>query len=182
MADPITGGLAAISLVGTAGSTFMGMGAAQQRGQASADMYNYKAYMAAANAQIALQNRDYDLAVGDQQGFFNDLRNRQRLGAATADAGASGFDIGSSPTIKAGLDSVAQLGRYDTLQIINNARRKGQQDVVQSWNYTQEALMDQASARNALAGASIDETSSLIGGATSLASRWAGFQNQGVFS
>jgi hypothetical protein len=174
MADPFTAVTAGSAAVGAVGSLF-GAGAAKQAGADRAQMDNYKAYVAATNAQIALQQRERDLAVGQEQGYFNDLKVRQQIGSATADAGASGFSIGDSPTLKAGISSIHELGRMDTMNIIDSSRMKAYGDVIQSYNYTQEALMDQASARNDYRAGDVQATSTLLGGATSIADKWAGY-------
>jgi hypothetical protein len=174
MSDPftaITAGSAAISGIGS----LFGAGAASRAGEDRAQMDNYKAYIAAQNAQIALQNRTRDLAVGDLQGYENDLRVRQKIGSAEADAGASGFSIGSSPSIMAGISSVAKLGRMDTMQIIDNSRQRAYGDVIQSYNYTQEALMDQRAAGYDREAGNTQAASTLLGGATSIADKWAGY-------
>jgi hypothetical protein len=174
MSDPftaITAGSTAISGI----SSLFGAGAAKQGGEDRAAMDNYKAYIAAQNAQIALQNQTRDVAVGDIAGYNNDLRMRQRIGGAEADAGASGFSVGDSASIKAGISSLHDVGRMDTLQIIDNAKYKGYTDLMQSYNYTQEALMDQRAAQNDLAAGDIQATSTLLGGATSIADKWAGY-------
>jgi hypothetical protein len=174
MSDPftaITAGSAAISGIGS----LFGAGAASRAGEDRAQMDNYKAYVAAQNAQIALQNRTRDLATGDLQGYENDLRVRQKIGSAEADAGASGFSIGSSPSITAGISSVAQLGRMDTMQIVDNSRMKAYGDLIQSYNYTQEALMDQRTAGYDREAGDTQAASTLLGGATSIADKWAGY-------
>jgi hypothetical protein len=174
MSDPfsmLTAGSAAVSGIGS----LFGAGAASQAGQDRASMDNYKAYVAAQNAQIALQNRQRDLDVGRQQSYYNDLKVSQQVGSATADAGASGFSIGDSPTIKAGIDSVHQLGRVDSLNIMDAARFKAYGALIQSYNYTQEALMDQSAARNDQTAGDTAAMSSLLGGATSIADKWAGY-------
>lgn len=174
MSDPFTAFTAGSTAISGISSLF-GAGAAEQAGQARSSMDNYRAYVAAQNAQIALGNQRYDLDVGRQQAQYNDLAVRQKIGRAEADAGASGFDIGGSPTITAGIDSIHQLGRLDTLTIVGNAQKRAYGDLIQSYNYTQEALMDQSAARNDLTAGDTQATASLLGGASSIADRWAGY-------
>jgi hypothetical protein len=174
MSDPFTAATVGSAAISGVGSLF-GASAASKAGQDRANMDNYKAYVAAQNAQIALQNQVRDRAVGDQQAYYNDLKLRQQIGSAEADAGASGFSVGDSPTIKAGISSVHQLGRMDTLNIIDNARQKAYGDLIQSYNYTQEALMDQSAARNDITAGDTQATSTLLGGASSIADKWAGY-------
>jgi hypothetical protein len=174
MSDPFTAvtvGSAAISGIGS----LFGASAAKQGGEDRARMDNYKAYVAAQNAQIALQNRQRDLDVGRQQSYYNDLKVAQQVGGAEADAGASGFSIGDSGSIQAGIKSVHDLGRVDSMNIMDNARFKAYGAMIQSYNYTQEALMDQAAARNDLSAGDTQATASLLGGASSIADKWAGY-------
>lgn len=178
MSDPITlaaGGSMALRGV----SSLFGAGAAVDQGQHQNEMYQYRAYVAAQNAQIALQNRTYDLQTGQVLAFNQDLKTRTQIGTAEADAGASGFEISGSKS--AAIESAHELGRYNTLQIVGNANRRAQQDLVQSYNYTNEALMDERSGANAERAGRINAESTLLGGATSVADRWAGFQSRGVW-
>jgi hypothetical protein len=172
MSDPFTAITAGSTALTGIGSLF-GAGAAGQAGQDRANMDNYRAYIAATNAQIALQNRQRDIDVGNRQAYYSDLALREKVGSATADAGASGFEMTGS--IKAGLTSLQQLGKMDTFNIIDSSRQKAYGDLIQSYNYTQEALMDQASARNDLRAGQTNEFSTLLGGATSIADRWSGY-------
>jgi hypothetical protein len=173
MSDPFTAATVGSAAISGVGSLF-GAGAAQQAGQDRSNMDNYKAYIAAQNAQIALQNRQRDLDVGRQQGYYSDLKVAQQVGGAEADAGASGFTLDSG-SIKAGISSVHQLGRMDSLNIMDNARNKAYGALIQSYNFTQEALMDQSAARNDLTAGDTQATASLLGGATSIADKWAGY-------
>jgi hypothetical protein len=173
MADPFTAATAASSAISIGGSLF-GASSASAAGADRARMDNYRAYVSAQNARIALQNRDRDVAVGNVQAFNQDLKMREKIGSAEADAGASGFDVGSG-SIKAGISSLHQLGRMDTLNLIDSSRQKAYGDLIQSYNFTQEALMGQSAAQNDLTAGDTQAMSTLIGGASSVADRWAGY-------
>jgi hypothetical protein len=173
MSDPFTAATVGSAAISGVGSLF-GASAASQAGQDRAQMDNYKASIAARNAQIALQNRQRDLDVGRQQGYYNDLKVAQQVGGAEADAGASGFTLDSG-SIKAGISSVHEVGRMDSMNIMDSARNKAYGALIQSYNYTQEALMDQMSARNDETAGDTQATASLLSGASSVADKWAGY-------
>lgn len=178
MADPFTLAVGSTALSGI--GSLISAGGQERQGRDTNEMYQYRAYVAAQNAQIALQNRDYDIHTGEIQAFNNDLKSREQLGQAKANSGASGFDINTGSKAAA-IESAHTLDRYNTLQIVNNAQRRGQQDLVQSWNYTNEAQMDQRSGANAERAGDIGAMTTLLGGASSVAGRWASFQNRGTF-
>lgn len=139
-----------------AGSLISGLGAIQG-GQAQSQYYNYR-------AGIALQNRDYALATGEQQAQRYGMQARQRMGALRAGIGAQGIDIGSGS--KANVTSSQQLvSDIDLAQIRNNAARK-------AYDYTVEATGDTMAATEAERAGKIKALGSLVSGAGSVASKW----------
>jgi len=173
--DPAT-----LALAGTAVSAVTGaVGAISSAGAQSAQA-NYQAQVARNNQQIAAQNAAYVAQQGAVRAQTEDMRNRQILGAIGAAQAASGVDIGTGTPVQV-RRGAEQVGRFNTESIY-------QQDLLRSIGYTEQsqaygaqAAADAAAARSARTAGYIGAGSSLLGGASSFAAKWARFQDIGAF-
>lgn len=139
-----------------AGSLISGLGAIQG-GQSQAALYNYR-------AGIALQNRDYALATGEQQAQRYGMQARARMGAIRAGEGAQNIDVGSGSkaVVQQGQQTVADI---DLATIRNNAARK-------AYDFETEATGETMAATQAKTAGDIRAIGSLISGAGSVANKW----------
>lgn len=156
-----------VGMVASAAGTIMS-------GMASANAANYQAAVARNNAVIANRNADFAVQQGSTQAEAEDYKNRSIVGAQKAAQAANGVDVDSGSPLDVRTSS-EQLGRLDTLTIINNAQSKASAYKAQSMNFTADAGLDSMKAQNYM-------TSSIIGGVGSFASKWSNYQMSGVLS
>ena len=174
MADPAT-----LSMAASAGGSLISAFGANRAGQAQSQAYQYQAGVARLNQQIALQNRDYALGVGETEAKRYGMQATQRMGAIRAGIGASGIDIGSGS--KAAVQDSQQLVTgIDLAQIRNNAARKAYGYSVEAQqDETQAGLYEMASSDAAEAG-KIKALGSLVSGAGSVADKWYQGESKGL--
>lgn len=179
MADPVS--IASIGLGASGGGSILGAFGAAMSGNSQANMYNYQAGIAQLQSKIALQNRDYELSTGETQAEQYGLRSRFQMGKIRSAQGASGIDVGgpSSSAVRAGQQMVSDL---DLATIRNNTARK-------AYGYETESAVDQAQSQlygmassNVKAAIPLNVASSLLGGASSVSSKWLQANQTGIFS
>ena len=173
--------LAIGGLVASAGSGIMGAMGARQKADADAAAYEYKAAVARNNAILAERNAAAATASGAVKGQVNDLKTKNLVANQLVAQAASGLDVGSgtAPLVR---QSAADIGHLDTLTILNNAAKTASGYRAQGSNFTAEAGLDTMSADNARTAGDYGVATSLLGGASSFADKWAGYSSKGIFS
>ena len=171
--------VAGVGMVSSGVGSLLSYFGAKQEGTATQAMYNYQAGIAQLNQKIALQNRDYSLATGEQQAAQEGMKQRAIAGRTKAVQGASGIDVGSGSSVDV-QTSEAKIAGMDLATIRNNAARK-------AYGYTVEAAQDTAQAGlytmagvNAKQAADIKATGSLISGVTGVADKWLQASSMGL--
>lgn len=159
------GGSALGGLIGAAGSEYMG--------QAQANMYNYQAGVAQINSQLATQNENYAIASGNVQGQQIGMKGRAQLGATRVGFGAGNVAGGSTNRVEA---SETELTQQSEAVNQANAAKKAYGFNVQSAEQTAQAGAYQAAAQTSLTSGNIGAISSIIGGATGVASQYMQYQ------
>ena len=162
---------AAGGVVGAVGSILGGEGqAANDRYQAQVAQNNAKLAAGAANTAI-----DQGNVVAQQQYQVGS----QRLGQARAAEGANGIDVnsGSARDVQAG---IARTTALNVGAVKYNSDVQAVSDRNQTANYDTQANVDETSASNAVTQGFIGAGTSLIGSASSVAGKWASFQQTGV--
>lgn len=172
--------LAATSLIAGAGSGIMGAFGASQTADATASSYNYKAAVASNNAIIAKRNADAATAAGGVAAQQNDLKTKNLVGTQLVAQASNGLDVGSGTNVNV-RQSAEELGHLDTLTILNNAAKNSAGFKAQGMNFEAEAGLDTASAKNAKTAGDINVATSLLGGASSVSSKWLSYTQKGVF-
>lgn len=172
--------LAAASLVAGAGSGVLGAFGANQTADATAASYNYKAAVASNNAIIAKRNADAATSAGGVAGQQNDLKTKNLIGTQLVAQASNGLDVGSGTNVNV-RQSAEELGHLDTLTILNNAAKNSAGFKAQGMNFEAEAGLDTASAKNAKTAGDINVATSLLGGASSVSSKWLSYTQKGVF-
>jgi hypothetical protein len=164
--DPVSIGLAA-----TAGGAVVSGFGNWLGGKTTQQMDNYKAAIAQVNAQIAEQNANYARYSGEVQAQQEGMKVRYMVGQARAEQGASGFDVssGSAARVRAGMETVGA----QNIQLLRTGA------AVKAYGYKVEALQDTASAQldkyagaNAVVAGDISAVGSILGGASSLSTKW----------
>ena len=174
MADPAT--LALASGGAQAGGSLLSAFGAKQEGAAQAGMFQYQAGIAQLNQKIALQNRDYSLATGEQQAAQEGMKQRAIAGRTKAVQGASGIDMGSGSSVDV-QTSEAKIAGMDLATIRNNAARKAYGFTVEAAQDTAQAGLDTMAASNVKQAANIKAMGSLISGVGGVADKWLQYQS-----
>lgn len=174
MADPIT--LATIAIVGSAAASTVGAAGAAYTGFASYQSYKYQSGVAEVNQRIAKQNAEFSRAVGESKAETSGMKTRQIVGETIAKQGSSGFRAGES----SGGDVVTSekmLGEAEQDTIRSNAARAAYGHEVEAVNFgAQSELYKNAATSSAISGG-INATSSLLGGASSVSSKWLQYKD-----
>jgi hypothetical protein len=175
----LTSGLGAASLIGQAGSTLIGMAGQRQTAAAQAASANYQAQVALNNQTIAQQNARYAQQAGAVNAQAQDFQTRKLLGEQMAAQGASGIDLTTGSPFDV-TQSTRQLGRLDTANIIQRANMEayGYQTAATSAGAQAGLLRQQAGFAQTAGG--IGAAGTLLGGASSLATKWLQYQQRGV--
>lgn len=172
-------GLEAIGIAASVASAAVGAIGAMSQAQASSAAANYQAQVARVNQQIQTQNATYERQKGDVEAQQQDMKNKAMFGAQDAAMGASGFDL-SSPSFLDTRESSRKLGRLDTLTTRNNAERRAHQFDVAAMNQGAQAELYTAQGKSSNLAGYIGAASSLIGGASSVATKWNAYKQAGV--
>jgi hypothetical protein len=165
MGDPITMVIAGLAAGGTQafGSWYSG--------QAQKNMYNYQAGVAQANAKIFEQNKNMAYDVGERQARISGQQNAQIVGQQRADAGAGNLNpsAGSSAQVQA---SQISAGRQTQQNVRYNAAQSAYGETVKQFSAEAEAKILPIAGRTAMAAGEIGAASSVLGGISSVSSKW----------
>lgn len=179
MADPVT--LASISIGGSAAGAGVSAFGSIFKGNADASMYNYKAGVATVNAQIAKQNSDYATFVGEEKAQQEGMKTRAEIGQTKATQGAGNLDVNSGSNL-AVRESEQEIGEYSQAVIRSNAAKQAYGYQVEALGDTEEAKLDTFAASNSKTAGDIGAISSILGGASSVSSKWLQASQSGIFS
>lgn len=179
MASPAA--LAGVSIGGSAASGLLGAFGAQQSGQAQSQLLAYQAGIARLNQQIAENNRVQALQVGEQQAQQQGLADRFIMGRIRAAQGASGVDVGGK-TAQDVRSSQQEISTMNQATIRNNAAKTAYAYETQAVTAGAQGQVYDAAAANVRAAIPLNVASSLIGGATSVSSKWLQAQQSGIFN
>ena len=176
--DPVT--MAVVSLGATALSAGVGAIGAEKQASAQQASANYQAQVAENNATTARQNAQYATQAAAVNAQNTDFQTRQTLGKEVAGASASGLDptTGSPVDVRTG---TGEVGRLTSLEDVQKGALTAYGYQTQATGFGAQAGLDRATGASAKQAGDIGAVSSIIGGASSFASKWSGFQNQGVF-
>lgn len=150
----------------------IGAGGAAEAGQATANMYNYKAGIALMNKQINLQNADYERAAGEVAAQESGMRTRAVVGQEKAAQAGSGLDVntGSAAAVR---ESQVEIGQQDENIIRSNAARRAYgYEVEATQDQSQASLYGMAASQARIAG-DIGAATSLLSAGTSVAAKWS---------
>lgn len=179
MADPIT----ALAIAGM-GATALG-GVTQAMGQsytasAQANMYQYQGGVALVNQQIAKQNADYALKVGEVQAQQQGMRTRAQIGSTKATQGASGLDVKSGSAVDV-RESEAELGKYGASVIRSDAAKRAYGYDVEAWQAGTQATQYGMASQTTKTAGKYQVASTLLGTAGSVSSKWMQGYQTGIF-
>ena len=141
-------------------------------------MYGYQSGIAAQNAKIAQANASYAQMSGEQQASTAGLKGRNVEGQILAAQGASGLSVGSGTNadVRAGQrltdETNATVIRSNAAKTAYNYEVQGAEDQAQSKAYGNAAI-------GAGIGGALSTGASILGGGTSVASKWSSFGQSG---
>ena len=164
--------------LGAAGGLFGAVGSILG-GNAQAANDRYQAQVAQNNAKLAAGAANTALDQGNVVAQAQYQVGSQRLGQARAAEGANGVDVnsGSARNVQAG---IARTTALNVGAVKYNADVQAVSDRNQTANYDTQANVDRTDASNAVTAGYIGAAGSLIGSASSVAGKWASFQQNGV--
>lgn len=171
-------GLAAVSAgLGGIGSIFSAVGAYNQDKSAE-EAAKYNSQVAALNATLATQNAGLAEQEGVSQVSTQELKNRLAGGQIKAAQGANNISVNSGSALQV-RQSERVGGELSSMDIMSNAARQAFGYEAQAAADTGQAGLYTAEAQQAGEAAPLAAATSLIGGASSVGSRYAGFLAQG---
>lgn len=179
MADPFTI-MAVTSMAATAAGAGVAAYGARQAGDAKAGMYRYQAGIADYNSRIAKQNADYERKAGEIDANISGLKTRFALGNIAAGQGASGLDVNTGSPVEV-RDSQIAIGKRDQDQIRTNSARRAYGYEIEAANKTAQGQLYQMSADESIRASKIDAAKSILGGVSSVSSKWLQGRQAGLF-
>lgn len=169
--------IAALAL--TAIGTGVAVSSAQQQGAAQKSSADYNAQVAKNNATLASQNSITAAQQGDVAQQLDYQQGAQRSAMIRAAMGANGVQMNSGSALD--LQGDAARTTQQNVQAIGYNSNVAQVNYLnQQTGFTSQAGLDLASGQNDQSAANTTALSSIIGGASSVSSKWAGFQQSGA--
>lgn len=143
-----------------------------QEGEAKNAQAQFQAGIAEHNKILAYQNADYSRQVGEVDAQTSGLKTGQIIGQQKAAQGASNLDVnfGSNVQVR---ESQHEIGWHDQQVIRSDAARKAYAYEQEGVTQTMQADLYRRAGADALQAGEINATSSIIGGITSTADKFA---------
>lgn len=160
--------------------TAMSAGAAASQAQSQTAMYNYQAGIALQNQQIQTQNEQYALNSGEANTAQSGMATRARVGGIVAAQAASGFQVGTGTNADV-QQSQEAVGLTDQTTIRSNAAKAAYDYDIGAVQAGEQASAYSASAANASAAGNLNVDASIIGGVSSVSSKWLQGTQSGLF-
>lgn len=173
--------LATIAGGANAGGAVLGAIGALTTGNANAAMYNYRAGMAQINKQVADQNAQYSIETGGISAEEKGLQGGQVIGATKVAQSGAGIDVNSG-TAKVVRENQTSAVAEDQSIIRWNAAKKAYGHEVEAAQDTAESVLDTSAASTAKTAGEIGALSSILGGVSSVASKWSQANTLGIGS
>jgi hypothetical protein len=177
--DPGTMGAASVAST-ILGGALSGAGASASAG-ASADSFNFKAGIAKLNADINKQNAAWSLNQGAIKASNYGLKAGQEIAETKVVQAASGLDINSGSK-EAVRDTQQDVAKFDQDTIRADAAHTAHGYEVKAAADSVEAEMNRTAGVNAGKAGKLNVLSSIIGTASSVASKWTQGNTLGMWS
>jgi len=180
MTDPVTGGMAAVGLASTIGGAITGAVGAGETASAQASMYQYKAGLALMNQRINKQNAQWARQSGDINAEEAGLKAGQDIANTKVVQSGSGVDVntGTAADVR---DTQVKVAGFDQDVIRFDAAKTAYGYETKAAGDEAEANLDYMAADNAKKAGNINIFSSILGGASSVASKWSQAKTTGLF-
>lgn len=168
--------LKAFSMASSGFGALLGAKGAKETATANSDAAMYQSAVARNNAILSERNAQQALAAGRTSEQTMRQRTAQTIGQQRAQMAANGLDISSGTPANIQADA-ARVGELDALTIRNNALRQAINFRQQASDYDSNAGFLDSRAANAKRAGDIGAFNSIVGGASSVADKWAKWQN-----
>lgn len=168
-------GVEEVALIAAVAGTAVSAYGAYESGQSQQAAGRYQAAVAQNNKIIADQYAQAEIQKGQALEQQKRQETAQREGAVRAGAAASGLDLDSGSPLRLQEDT-AKLGELDAQTIRYNANAAAYGYKVQGLNFAAQAQADEMGAENAARAGNLGMWSSIMGGASSVAGKWADWQ------
>jgi hypothetical protein len=183
-AAPILGMTAAqvgtASLVASALGGLMTVYGQIQQGKAADASAKYQAAVDRNNAILSDRKERDAILRGNEEERRQRVETSQRIGLQRASFAENNIDLGSDSVIDT-LSDTAMTGELDALTIRNNAQREASGYAAEGMNYRASAENELMAGKNAKKASKINATASILGTASTVSDRWAGYKTEGVF-
>lgn len=180
MADPVSIS-AGIGMASSLGGSLLSAFGASSAGQAQSQAYQYQAGIARMNAQIDRQNADWERGTGEIESQQSGMKTKAQIASTKAIQGGSGLDVNSGSATKV-RESELEIGQQNEATIRANAAHKAYGFEVKAVNEVAQANLDDAAADNAKSAGDINAFASILGGVSSVSSKWMQGKSVGIFS
>lgn len=176
--DPVSLTVASMAMTAGGGAT-QAYGQAQA-GKSSNQMYQYRAAVFDVNRQIAEQNADYAIKVGETQAQQAGMEGRHKVGGIIAKAGASGFDVNTGSKSRV-VESVQEIATHNQAVIRSDAAKRAYDHRVQAYEATTQGQIYRRAGADAESAGKINALGTILGTAGSVGSKWLDAKQRGIF-
>lgn len=154
---------------------------AQKEGEATQQMYNYKAQVAKINADINRQNAAWALTKGEKEATQYGMKAAQQRGAIRTAQGASGLDVnsGSAKEVQRSQEAIKNM---DMSTIRENAAKVAYDYETKAYMDENQSTLDIMSGKNAKSAGNLKAIGSIIGSVSSVSSKWQHGSSIGLWS
>jgi hypothetical protein len=167
------------ALAFTAIGTGVAVDSSVQSANAQKASSDYNAQVAMNNAKLASSNAEVAGAQGDLAAQKQYQLSTQQQGALRAAQAANGIELDSGSPLAVQGD-LARTGQQNVQATQYNADVDSTNYLDQQLDYTSTAGMDTATGQNDATAGGLSAGSSIIGGASSVSSKWASYQQSGA--
>lgn len=167
--DPVS--LGAIGIASGVASGGLGAVGSLMSGDANAGAYKYKSGLALMNQRINKQNASWATEAGETNAMESGLKSRQDIAGTKVHQAGSGFDVNSG-TAASVRDTQGKVAEFDENMIRYDASKTAYGYEAKASADEAESRMDLAAADNASKAGKINAFSSILGGASSVSSKW----------
>lgn len=171
-------GIAAVQVAITVISTAMQMAAQAKAAKQAEQQAKYQEGIARNNQVLAQRAADDARLRGDEAASKTRTQADAIKGRQRAVMAANGVVIDQDTALDITTDTAGQ-GELDALTVRSNAEREALGYEAQGMNFQGEAALSAAKASNASSGAFGAMAGTFMSGASSVASKWYGYQNAG---
>lgn len=170
--DPFSAtALGGLGMAASAGGGVLSAFGSLMSGDANASAYRYKSGLALMNQRINKQNASWASEAGETNAMESGLKSRQDIAGTKVHQAGSGFDVNSG-TASEVRDTQGKTAEFDENMIRYDASKTAYGYEAKASADEAESHMMNAAADNASKAGKIGAFTSILGGASSVSSKW----------